>query len=59
MAYRDLELLAGDMRCLSVSLQAVENEKYYIKEMGNADFVLNTLGAIKQLQQSIKIKNIH
>lgn len=44
MAYRDLELLAGDMRCLSVSLGAIANEKYYIKEMGEADYVLNTLG---------------
>lgn len=44
MAYRDLELLAGDMRCLSVSLGAIANEKYYIREMGNADFILSTLG---------------
>jgi len=58
MAYRDLELLAGDMRCLSVSLQAVENEKYYIKEMGNADFVLNTLSAV-EIKKFGKSKNIH
>lgn len=45
MAYRDLELLAGDMRCLSVSLGAIQNEKYYIKEMGEADYILSTLGA--------------
>jgi hypothetical protein len=44
MAYRDLELLAGDMRCLSVSLGAIANEKYYIREMGNADYILCTLG---------------
>lgn len=44
MAYRDLELLAGDMRCLSVALGAINNEKYYIKEMGDADFILDTLG---------------
>jgi hypothetical protein len=44
MAYRDLELLAGDMRCLSVSLGAIANEKYYIREMGNADYILSTLG---------------
>ena len=42
MAYRDLELLAGDMRCLSVSLGAVNNEKFYITEMGYADFILRT-----------------
>jgi len=42
MAFRDLELLAGDMRCLSVSLGAIENEKYYIREMGYADHVLDT-----------------
>jgi hypothetical protein len=44
MAYRDLELLSGDMRCLSVSLGAIANEKYYIREMGNADYILSTLG---------------
>jgi len=43
MAYRDLELLSGDMRCLSVSLGAIQNEKYYIKEMGKACFILDTL----------------
>lgn len=43
IAYRDLELLAGDMRCLSVSLGAIFNEKYYISEMGNAGFILRTL----------------
>lgn len=43
MAYRDVELLAGDMRCLSVSLGAIENEKYFIQEMGKADYILNTL----------------
>jgi len=42
MAFRDLELLAGDMRCLSVSLGAIQNEKYYIKEMGYAVHVLET-----------------
>ncbi len=45
MAYRDLELLSGDMRCLSVSLGAIANEKYYIREMGNADSILCTLGS--------------
>ena len=45
MAYRDLELLAGDMRCLSVAKGAIENEKYYIKEMGDADYILSTLEA--------------
>ena len=44
MAFRDLELLAGDMRCLSVSLGAIQNEKYFIKEMGYADHVLETFG---------------
>lgn len=42
MAFRDLELLAGDMRCLSVSLGAIQNEKYYVREMGYADHVLET-----------------
>lgn len=46
MAYRDLELLAGDMRCLSVSLGAIANEKYYIREMGDADYILGTLGGL-------------
>lgn len=34
MAYRDLELLAGDMRCMAVSFKAKENLEYYINEMG-------------------------
>jgi hypothetical protein len=44
MAFRDLEFLSGDMRCLSVSLGAIANEKYYIREMGNAYYILSTLG---------------
>ena len=48
MAYRDLELLAGDMRCLSVSLGAIQNEKYYIKEMGEADYILDTLNKVSR-----------
>ena len=47
MAYRDLELLAGDMRCLSVSVGAINNEKYYIKEMGLADFMLSNMSKIE------------
>jgi ElaB/YqjD/DUF883 family membrane-anchored ribosome-binding protein len=54
MAYRDLELLSGDMRCLSVALGAINNEKYYIKEMGEADFILDTLGSF----HSYKNKNL-
>jgi hypothetical protein len=34
LAYRDLELLAGDMRCMAVAYRAVENQAFYIAEMG-------------------------
>ena len=34
MAYRDLELLAGDMRCMAVAYRAQENQQFYIAEMG-------------------------
>lgn len=47
MAYRDVELLAGDMRCLSVSLGAIGNEKYYIKEMGDAAHILSIFSRVK------------
>jgi hypothetical protein len=50
MAYRDWELLSGDMRCLSVSLGAIQNEKYYIREMGEAAFLLSTLDKVKSLE---------
>jgi F0F1-type ATP synthase membrane subunit b/b' len=39
MAYRDWEFLAGDMRCLSVAMSADLNEKYYLKEMGDAAYL--------------------
>ncbi len=36
ISYRDLEILAADMRCLCVSLQSTSSEKYYIREMSYA-----------------------
>ena len=33
MSYRDLEILAGNMRCISVALIAPENIIYYMEEM--------------------------
>ena len=42
-AYREIELIAGDMRCLSVALGAISNEKFYIREIGNSFIVLNAL----------------
>jgi ElaB/YqjD/DUF883 family membrane-anchored ribosome-binding protein len=45
LSYMDLEFLAGDMRCLSVANGSMNNEKYYIKEMGFADFILSTIGS--------------
>jgi len=35
MAYRDMEFLAAEMRCLSIAFAATMNLKYYVKEMGD------------------------
>jgi len=45
MVYRDLEMLAADMRCLSMALSANENEKYFLKEMGEAHEMIITYQA--------------
>ena len=42
-AYREIELLAGDMRCLSVALSSISNEKFYIREMGLTYEILHAL----------------
>lgn len=42
MAYRDLELLAAEMRCLSIAFAASMNLKYYIMEMGRIANVIDT-----------------
>ena len=42
LAYRDLELRASEMRCLSVAYAATSNLVYYIKEMSKAREVINT-----------------
>ena len=42
MAYRDLEFLAAEMRCLSIAFAATENLKYYIMEMGNVANIIDT-----------------
>ena len=40
-AYREIELLAGNMRCLSVALGSIQNEKFYIQEMGEVYYILS------------------
>lgn len=35
LSYRDLEMLAGDMRCVSMALRLTENLYYYIDEMAS------------------------
>ncbi len=42
MAYRDLEFLAAEMRCLSIAFGASMNLKYYVMEMGNIANVIDT-----------------
>jgi vacuolar-type H+-ATPase subunit H len=54
MTYRDLELLSGDMRCLSVSSGAISNEKYYIKEMGEFYHVLELFQFSTYTSKSLK-----
>jgi len=41
MAYRDMEFLAAEMRCLSIAFAATMNLKYYIKEMGEIAHVID------------------
>jgi len=42
MAYRDVEFLAAGMRCYSISVGSMENQKYYIKEMAKCSQVIDT-----------------
>jgi len=42
MAYRDVEFLAAGMRCYSVSVGAIQNQKYFIKEMAQCSMVIDT-----------------
>lgn len=58
-AYREIELLAGNMRCLSVALGSIQNEKFYIKEMGDVYFILSiyntyTSSGVEQKENAIK-----
>jgi hypothetical protein len=39
--YRDLELLAADMRCVAVAYNATENKKYFFNEMIKVNNILN------------------
>jgi len=41
MAYRDMEFLAAEMRCLSIAFAATMNLKYYIKEMGKISALID------------------
>jgi hypothetical protein len=42
MSYRDLEFLAAGMRCYSVSVGAIQNQKYYIREMAQCSMIIDT-----------------
>ena len=42
MAYRDLEFLAAEMRCLSIAFGASMNLKYYVMEMGKIANIIDT-----------------
>jgi len=39
--YRDLELLAADMRCVAVALDAPLNKTYFFNEMIKVNNILN------------------
>jgi len=41
MAYRDMEFLAAEMRCLSIAFAATMNLRYYIKEMGEIAHIID------------------
>lgn len=47
LSYRDLELLAGDMRCVSVALRATENIFYFVNEMAD---VVSTIEIYKKFK---------
>lgn len=42
MAYRDVEFLAAGMRCYSISVGSLENQKYYIREMAKCSQIIDT-----------------
>ena len=42
MAYRDVEFLAAGMRCYSISVGSMENQKYFIREMAKCSMVIDT-----------------
>ena len=39
--YRDLELLAADMRCFAVAYDAPQNKNYFFNEMIKVNNILN------------------
>jgi len=39
--YRELELLAADMRCVAVAYNATENKNYFFNEMIKVNNILN------------------
>jgi len=41
LAYRDMEFLAAEMRCLSIAFAATMNLKYYIKKMGEIAHIID------------------
>jgi len=41
MGYRDLEFLAAGMRCYSISVGSMENQKHFIREMANCSKVID------------------
>jgi len=47
MSYRDLEFLAAGMRCYSISVGAIENQKYFIREMAQCAQVIDTFSALR------------
>lgn len=58
MAYRDLEFLAAEMRCLSIAFGASMNLKYYVMEMGRIADVIDTFEDIYNTTDSSSKKKL-
>jgi len=54
LALRDIELLAGDMRCNSVALRADKSIFYYAQEMAECVSLINLLTTSSEITPAIK-----
>jgi len=54
MAYRDVEFLAAGMRCYSISVGSMENQKYFIREMAKCSQVIDTFDGFSPQASPLK-----